>query len=133
MKLDLDAKRAARDDAINLPHEVTLGGETFTLPARLPLEVLDLMSDGQFRDAFRVLLFDDPDQVDRFFKHRPDDADLEDIMGLYGPAGESSGSHGSSQSNGGRPKPISRRATTSTSRKRATALKPLAPDGSSPS
>jgi hypothetical protein len=128
--VDLDAKRAARSEATNQPHEITLGGEQFTLPARIPLESIELMAEGAFRQAFRILLFDDPDQVDRFFSHRPDDGDLEEIMALYGAPGESSGSPASSPSNGSRLKPTSRATTTSTSRKRAGALPTSGPAGS---
>jgi hypothetical protein len=133
MKLDLDAKRAARDEAVALPHEVVLGGEVFSLPAKIPLEAIDLMAEGSFRAAFRLLLFDDQEQLDRFMSHRPDDGDLEEIMGLYGTPGESSGSRPSLTSNGSRSKPTSRRATTSTSRKPATDRELSALDGSSSS
>jgi hypothetical protein len=133
VKLDLDAKRRARSEAINKPHEVTFGGEEFSLPVRIPLECLDLMAEARFRDAFEVLLWGDPELTERFFKHRPDDGDLEEIMGLYGEPGESSGSPVSSRSNGSRSRPTSRRATTSTSRKRATELTPVEADGSSSS
>ena len=119
-RIDLDAKRAARDEATNTPHEVTLGGDTFILPARIPLEVIDLMAEGAFREAFGVLL-DDPGQVERFFAHRPDDGDLEDIMGLYGQLGESSASPTSSPSSGRRSRPTSTATTGSGSRKLATA------------
>ena len=113
--LDLDAKRRARSDAVNLPHEVTFGGETFSLPAQIPLECLDLMAEA------------------KFMAHRPDSLDLEEIMGLYGEPGESSGSRPSSLSTGSLSKPTSRRATTSTSRKRATDLQPSVDGASSPS
>lgn len=133
MKLDLDAKRRARAEAISLPHEVTFGGEAFSLPAQIPLEALDLMAEARFRDAFRILLYDDPEQVERFFKHRPDNLDLEQVMGLYGEPGESSGSRPSLSSNGSRSKRTSKRAITSTSRKPATDLEPSVGDGSSSS
>ena len=126
---DLDAKRAARSEAQNQAHTIVLGGERFTFPAQLPFEVLELMSEGMFRQAFELLL-DDPDQADRFFKHRPDNLDLEEIMALYGPPGESSASRPSSASNGGRSRPTSRRATTSTSAKRAGAPALSAADAS---
>ena len=108
--LDLDAKRAARSEAQNTPHEVRLGGETFILPPKLPLESLELMGEAKFREAFRILLGDDA-AVRRFFAHRPDNDDLEELMGLYGSPGESSASPGSSL-NGGRPSKRTGTATT---------------------
>ena len=128
--LDLDARRAARAEATGEPHEVTLGGEVFRFRPRIPLEALDLMAEGKFRPAFRLMLFDDRDgkkvkvtALDRFFSHVPDDADLEDIVeGLYGQApGEFSASPASS-ANGGRPqRPIGKATTTATSRRTVTA------------
>jgi hypothetical protein len=120
--VDLDARRAARSEAESQPHRVVFGGETFTFPPTVPLEALDLMAEGRFRHAFRLLL-DDDTATARFMAHRPDDGDLDELMrGLYGQTlGEPSASPGSS-ANGGRPsKPTSRTTTTSTSRKRATA------------
>lgn len=112
--VDLDARRAARAEAQGEPPEVVLGGERFTLPVRLPLEALDLMADGQFRAAFRLLLADE-DAVSRFFAHRPDDADLEDLMSVYGEPGNSSASAPSVPSIGTRSRPTSPRRTASTS------------------
>jgi len=124
MMLDLDAKRAARSEAQNVPHAVRFGGENFEFPARLPLEFLDRMTAGTPRAAFAVLLGEDPDATPpggemtaRFFKHRPDDGDLEAIStGLYSTSlGESTASP-SSSGNGGRPsKRTGRRTTAETS------------------
>src|SRR5215207_5378648 len=138
--IDLDAKRAARSDAQNKPHVLRLGGEEFKVPPQVPLESLDLMSQGVFRKAFALLFGEDPDAdpaggeiTARFFKHRPDRDDLEQIMSLYGPPGESSASPTSSD-NGGRPsKRTGRRTTAATSPPTATALEPSELDGSSPS
>ena len=120
--LDLDAKRVARSEAENQPHTVTFGGEEFTLPPVVPLETLDLMADGQFRAAFRIML--DDDEADRFFAHRPDYLDLKQIMaGLYGQGDlpEASASPPSSPSTGTRSRPTSRATTASTSPEPATA------------
>jgi hypothetical protein len=127
--LDLDAKRAARAEAENAPHEVVLGGETFTLPPRIPLECLDLVQEGDFRAAFRLLL-DDEEALIRFLAHRPDDEDLAELLGLYGEPGESAASPVSSANGGRQPKQTSRRPTTSTSRRHATANSNAAPAGS---
>lgn len=115
--LDLDAKRAARSEAEQEPHKVTLGGEVFELRPRLPLEALDLMTEGAFRPAFRLILLDGQGEAfGRFFSHVPDDGDLEAIVeGLYGQAlGESSASPASSANGGRRSRPTSPRTTTST-------------------
>ena len=122
--LDLDARRAARDEAKNQPHEVTLGGEVFRFRPRIPLEALDLMAEGKFRPAFQLLLVEDaPDTLARFFAHVPDDEDLEDIVeGLYGQAPGESAASPALSANGGRPSSrTSPRTTTLTSRKLATA------------
>src|ERR1044072_513764 len=108
--VDLDAKRAARSEALSEPHTVVFGGEKFELPPKIPLESVELMAEAKFRDAFRILLGED-DITDRFFAHRPDDGDLEAIMGLYGQPGESSASPVSSL-NGGRPPSRTGKRTT---------------------
>jgi hypothetical protein len=118
--LDLDAKRAARSEAQNEPHEVTFGGETFTFPAWMPLEFVDYLDAGKMRVAF-ALLFDEDVDADppggevtaRFFKHRPDNGDLREIsQALYSTTvGESSASPGSS-ANGGRPSSKTGKAIT---------------------
>lgn len=110
---DLDAKRAARSEAQNEPHTVVFGGEKFELPPKVPLESIELMAEAKFRDAFRILLGDE-DTATRFFANRPDDGDLEEIMGLYGSAPESSASPVSSLNNGRRPSKTGPRTTTGT-------------------
>lgn len=121
--LDLDAKRAARSEAQNEPHNVVFGGETFTFPAWMPLEFVDHLDAGRMRMAF-ALLFDEDVDADppggevtaRFFSHRPDNGDLRAIsQTLYSTTvGESVASPDSSQ-NGGRPsKPTGKRTTTGT-------------------
>ena len=113
MRKDLNAKRAARAEALGEPHEIELGDETFTLPIEMPMEALDLMNEAKFRPAFALVFEEDHDEdgeatpaggavTARFFKQRPSTADLEEIMGLYGKPGESSATPTSSL-NGGRP------------------------------
>jgi hypothetical protein len=121
--LSLDAKRAARSEAANEPHEVVFGGETFAFPAWMPLEYIDHLDAGRMRMAFALLFGEDPDAdppggevTARFFSHRPDNGDLREIsQALYSTnVGESSASPDSSQ-NGGRPsKPTGKRTTTAT-------------------
>jgi hypothetical protein len=137
--LDLDKKRAALTEAQNKPHPVRFGGELFHLPPRVPLESLDLMTQGAYRKAFALIFDEDPDAdpaggeiTARFFKNRPDREDLEQIMSLYGPPGESSASPTSSD-NGGRPsKRTSKLSTDSTSRSNAMAAVAQELDGSLP-
>jgi hypothetical protein len=116
--LDLDAKRA---EAQNKPHPVRLGGEEFNLPPKIPLESIELMAEAKFRKAFAILFGEDPDAdpaggkvTARFFKHRPDDGDLEAIMGMYGSVPESSASPVSSLNNGRPPSRTGKRTTTGT-------------------
>jgi hypothetical protein len=97
----------------------------------MPLEFLDRMTAGTPRAAFAVLFGEDPDTTPaggevtaRFFKHRPDDGDLEAIStGLYSSSlGESTASP-SSSANGGRPqKRTGRRTTAATSEATVTDL-----------
>jgi hypothetical protein len=118
--LDLDAKRAARDEARNYHHTVRFGGEPFIFPARLPLEFLDRMSAGTPRAAFAVLFGENPDTTPpggevtaRFFSHRPDDGDLEAISsGLYSTSLGESPASPTSSTNGGRPSKATGRRTT---------------------
>lgn len=127
-RLDLDAKRAARSEAEQAPHDVTLGGEVFEFPPLVPLEALDLMAVAEFRAAFRLLL--GPEDATRFFRHAPDQADLEQIMSLYGNPGESSASAASSLPIGSRSRPTSPPSTTSISRPAATVPPSAAPASS---
>jgi hypothetical protein len=122
--VDLDAKRAARSEAQNTPHQVTFGGESFEFPPRLPLEFLDRVTAGTPRAAIALLFGEDPDatppggpETARFFAHRPDDGDLEAISSaLYSATlGESSASPASSANGGRPPKPTGRRTTAATS------------------
>jgi hypothetical protein len=127
--LDLDAKRAARSEVENKPHEVVFGGETFLFPVRMPLEFMDLL-DVTPRQAFALLFDEDVDATPaggeitaRFFKHRPDDGDLREISrALYSTdLGESKASPDTS-ANGGRPsKRTGKRTISGTSRPTATA------------
>ncbi len=102
MHVDQDAKRRAKAEVRSKTHSFTLDGQSYELPARCPLEVLDLMAEGQFRAAFTALFRGDQELVARFFAADPppDDEDLEDIMSVYGSPGESSASRRSSTSTG---------------------------------
>jgi hypothetical protein len=129
-ELDLDALRAARSEAENEPHTVTLNGRAWRLVPRMPLEFVDLLAAGQLGNAMKTLLVD-PADWDEFKRAVPDDQDLFAIASLYGvDLGESQGSPATSGNGGPPSKPTSKSTITSTSRPRATARKPSGPGGS---
>jgi hypothetical protein len=99
-KLNLDARRAARSEAENQPHEVVLGGQTFLLKPRMPIEFMDLLGAGQLGAALRILLVD-PGQWDSFRMGEPDSDDLAEITGLYAVTPPESDGSASSSTNGG--------------------------------
>lgn len=122
-ELDLDAARAARAEARGEAPTVILGGETFTLPAELPMRYVWTLVDGEDIDALKVL-FDG--QLERFLATEPTREDIlalvagvPKLYGLGGP-GESPASAGSSNGGSNRSRPTSPAATRSTSAKRST-------------
>lgn len=123
-ELDLDAARAARAEARGEAPTVTLGGETFTLPAELPMRYVWTLVEGDDMDALKVL-FDG--QLDRFLATVPTREDILALVAgvptLYGLAsqGESPASAGSSNNGSSRSRPTSPAVTRSTSAKRSTA------------
>ncbi len=115
VRLDLNARRAARSEAENTPHEVSLGFDAdgkplvFELKPRMPLEVADLLRESRMREAMELLLVDPGDWAE-LRKAAPDNEDLEAIAALYAVSPpESSGSPASS-TNGG---PTSKRTLPS--------------------
>jgi hypothetical protein len=131
-KLDLDARRAARAEADNTPHEVTLAGHVYPLRARMPLEFTQLLGDGKLVDAVKLLLVD-PDDWEQMRTALPDDDDLLALTELYTvDMGESPASPPTSSNGGRSSRPTSRAITTSTSRPRATAPKRSGSAGSTP-
>jgi hypothetical protein len=99
-KLNLDARRAARSEAENEPHEVVLGGHTFLLKPRMPIDYMDLLIANQLSAALRILLVD-PSQWDMFRMGEPDNEDLEAITELYSVSPPESDGSASSSTNGG--------------------------------
>lgn len=120
MELDLDAARAARAETRGDPPTVTIGGETFVLPAELPMGyVWTLVDGGEDLDALKIL-FDG--QLDRFVATGPTREDIlaliRGVPGLYGLGpGESVASDGSSKPRSSRSRPTSSASTGSTSAK----------------
>lgn len=127
--VDWNARRKARAEAQGDPVQLLVGDDRFTLPVELPLETLDLMAEGKFRDAVTVLLGSEA-EMRRLFAHRPTAADLEDLMAMYGDPGESSASLPSAPAIGRRSRPTSTRPTKSTSERSATAPTGAEPAGS---
>lgn len=122
-ELDLDAARAARAEAHGEAPTVVLGGETFTLPAELPMQYVWTLVEGEDIDALKVL-FDG--QLDRFLAAGPTREDILALIAgvpkLYGLAsqGELPASAGSSNGGSNRSRPTSPATTRSTSAKRST-------------
>lgn len=119
-RLDLDARRAEADMT---PHEVVLGGKTYRFVARLPVEFMTLLKQGDLEDAMRLLMLD-PSEWDELRAAVPTDDDLMAIVELYGVSeGESSASNGSSPSAGTSSRPTSSPTTGSTSGRSASGRK----------
>jgi hypothetical protein len=128
-KLNLDALRAEADMT---PHEVTLGGKTYRLRARMPLEFTQLLGEGQLVDAVQLLLVD-PSEWAQMRAALPDDADLLAIAELYAVDLPESPASPPSSSNGGvSSRPTSNAGIPSISSKRASARKRSGSAGSTP-
>lgn len=65
-RLDLDAARKARAEALGEPLVIVFGGEEFTLPAEKPYDFAILLARGQATDAIESLFA--PDDAVRFWK-----------------------------------------------------------------
>src|SRR6266542_2805423 len=113
---DLDALRAEADTT---PHEVVLGGRTYRFRATLPLEFTELLNEGKFVQAVKLLLVD-PSEWEQMRAAVPDAQDLSAIAEMYALAlPESSGSQPSSRNGDGSSPPTSGPTTSSVSPKRA--------------
>lgn len=87
--IDLDAARAARAAERGEPAVVIRHGETFELPAELPVDFVDLIVADEYREAFAVL-FGDAATAGRFIGP-PGDLTMDDlaeladgVAGVYG-------------------------------------------------
>ncbi len=137
--LDLNARRAARSEAENTPHEVALGFDAGGAPLvwrfkpRMPLEVADLLRESRMREAMELLLVDPGDWAE-LRKAAPDNEDLEAIAELYAVSvPESGGSPGSSTNGGPTSSATLLSATDLISRAPAMVPNLSGSDGSSPS
>ena len=134
-RLDLNAKRAARSEAENRPHEVVLGfdasgaEQVFLFQPRLHLETTSLLLAGRGDEVLKLNLVN-PDDWERLRKAVPDESDLLDILNeLYAAdVGESPASARSSKNGGQNSRPTSKGSTRSTSAKRAGDKTPSASD-----
>ncbi|HEV8653106.1 MAG TPA: hypothetical protein VG276_27870 [Actinomycetes bacterium] len=136
--LDLNARRAARSEAENTPHELTLGHDkdgnplVFKLKPRMPVEYMDLLQADRGGAALQLLLVD-PDQWELLRGAEPDVGELEAITRLYTmSSGESAGSPRFSTNGGPNSNAPSRPTTDSILPVSAGERALLASDGSSP-
>jgi hypothetical protein len=104
--LDLNARRAARSEAENKPHELRLGFDkqgnplVFLLKPRMPVEYMDLLQVEQAGAAIRCLLVD-PGQWELLHEQEPDVEDLGQITELYAVSLPESAGSPRSSTNGG--------------------------------
>ena len=116
--LDLDAARkarAAKSETGGKPHDITVDGETFTIPVEMPLDAALAISDGHVALFFEELL---NGQHEAFAKHKISVDDLlvlvEGVSEMYGldNLGEALASRASSSNTSKRSRPTSKRTTT---------------------
>jgi hypothetical protein len=124
-RIDLDALKAQRAEALAEPHELVFGGQTFQLPAELPGDYI-FVDREDLQTAFRLLLGEE--QWAAFLALKPTISDFkaltEAIPELYGlTVPNSSGSATSSRSTGTRSRPTSPGSTTPISAARSGARK----------
>lgn len=121
MHLDLNAKRAARAEALGEPHSFALGDDTFGLPHGIPLGLLELLQTMRIRDALALLLGGTEHADKAMLVHGIDHLDVLDVVReVYGiDLGEFLASAPSSKSTGEQSRRTSNGSTASTSRKRA--------------
>lgn len=133
MKLDLNAKRAARAAKRGDGIQMILGDETFDLVDELPIEIGELANENRIGDAFKLMLARPEADWDRLRSCRPSFNDVLDVVEFFGAAlGESVRSIESSANTGPPSKPTSTATTDSTSLAPVTELPGSTPDGSSP-
>lgn len=124
MRVDLNAKRAARAEARNEPHVVEFGDRDYELVYELPIEFAELLNAGRFKMAVGLILAD-PEDLAEFMSNSPTFEDIKEIAEVFGldGLGESSASASSSNNTSSRSRPTSNRSTALTSAKRAGARK----------
>lgn len=92
-RIDLDAARRARAEAVGEPLVVVFGGEEFTLPAEKPFDFSMYLARGFVYEAIDALLA--PDDVARFWRRDRPPAErptLDDVTALLDGVAEHFGS-----------------------------------------
>lgn len=133
MKLDLNAKRAARAAKRGDGIQMILGDETFDLVDELPIEIGELANENRIGDAFKIMLAHPDEDWERLRKCRPSFNDVLDVVEFFGTAlGESVRSIESSGNTGPPSKLTSTATTAETSLATVTDLPVSTPADSSP-
>lgn len=81
-RVDLLARRQARLEANGAPRLFEFGDDTFEGPAELPLEFIELVRQGRFVDALRVIFGERGDEFVRVV--HPTIDDMKVIAEVYG-------------------------------------------------
>ena len=124
MKLDLNAKRAARAAQRGDGMTMILGPEEFALVDELPIEIGELALNNRIPDALRLMLRNPDADWDRLLAQKPSFNDVLDVVAFFGEAlGESVRSHSSSTATTAPSKPTSSVTTDATSVPTSTAAK----------
>lgn len=112
---DLDAARAAREEARGEYPVVTFGGRDYKLTPELYVDAANAWKDNQ-ADEFVRLVLADPSEADDFLANRVSWADLNEVITAFtaGDPGESSASSRSSKPGGRRSRPTSSASTNAT-------------------
>lgn len=84
MRLDLNAKRAARAAKRGEGMQLVLGDQTFDLVDELPLEIGALAENNQLGEAFRIMLRSPDLDWDRLKACRPSFNDVLDVVEFFG-------------------------------------------------
>ncbi len=115
MKLDLNAKRAARAAQRGEAMTLVLGNEEFELIDELPIEIGELAAENRIPEALRMMLRH-PEDWDRLKAQKPSFNDVLDVVSYYGEAlGESVRSASSSTTTSPPSKPTGSDSTDATS------------------
>ncbi|MEM9609927.1 MAG: hypothetical protein AAGA99_21080 [Actinomycetota bacterium] len=106
--LDLDEARAAKRERAER-RAIRLGGREFEVVDELPIDTMELASQGRFREALVGLLVDPEADGDELLSHHPKLSEFESILGhVFGvDLGEASASSPRSGSTSRRSRPTS--------------------------
>lgn len=75
--IDLDKLRAARAEGVRQPVSLKIGGETFQLPAEIPLDYSLRLAEGDVRGALEALL---NSKCEAFFEMAPSVQDVNELI-----------------------------------------------------